>query len=123
MVRPKGIYILAQKTPTLSSGPPQKEAIAKLVDVAAPVVTRKQVLADLSLVRDVDFIFSGWGAPVMDGAFLEAAPKLQAVFYASGTVKNFVTDEFWKRGIRLSGANSVFILPVAEYTISQFFSA
>jgi phosphoglycerate dehydrogenase-like enzyme len=34
-------------------------------------------------------------------------------------VKGFVTDEFWKRGIRLSGANSVFVLPVAEYTISQ----
>jgi phosphoglycerate dehydrogenase-like enzyme len=119
MVRPKGIYILAHENVEKIYGPDEQAAIARLVDIASPVVSREQVKEDRSLLRDVEFVFSGWGAPIFDEEFLDAAPKLRAVFYASGTVKGFVTEEFWERGIRLSGANSVFVLPVAEYTISQ----
>ena len=119
MARPKGIYILELGAFDKIYGPAQTAAIARMVDIVAPPVSREQVLKDRSVVRDVDFIFSAWGAPVFDEEFLKAAPKLQAVFYASGTVKGFVTDEFWERGVRLSGANSVFVLPVAEYAISQ----
>ena len=118
MVRPKGIYILDLGACEKIYGPEEKDAIARLIDIGPPV-TREQVKEDPTLVRDVNFVFSGWGAPVIDEEFLKAAPNLQAVFYASGTVKGFVTDEFWERGIRLTGANSVFVLPVAEYTISQ----
>jgi len=119
MVRPKGIYIFDLAHLDNVYGPEERAAMARLVDVASPPVSREQVQADPSLVRDVDFIFSAWGAPVLDEAFLKNAPKLRAVFYASGTVKHFVTDAFWERGLRLSGANSVFTLPVAEYTLSQ----
>ncbi|HEX4138780.1 MAG TPA: NAD(P)-dependent oxidoreductase, partial [Candidatus Methylacidiphilales bacterium] len=119
MVRPRGIYIQADYAREFIYGPEQKAAIARLVDIVVPTMTPEEVQANPAVVRDVDFIFSAWGAPVLDRGFLEAAPKLKAVFYASGTVKGFVTDDFWGRGIRLSGANSVFVRPVAEYTISQ----
>jgi phosphoglycerate dehydrogenase-like enzyme len=119
MMRAKGIFILEDWAHDIVYGPEQRAGIAQLVDVAAPPQTREQVAADPGLVGDVNFIFSAWGAPKCDRAFLESAPKLQAVFYASGTVKTFVTDEFWERGIRLSGATVPFSLPVAEYTISQ----
>jgi phosphoglycerate dehydrogenase-like enzyme len=119
MVRPKGIYILDLGPYDKIYGPEEQAAIARIVDIVGPPLAKEQVLKNRSLLRDVDFVFSGWGAPIFDEEFLKAAPKLQAVFYASGTVKGFVTDEFWERGIRLSGANSVFVLPVAEFTISQ----
>jgi len=119
MARPKGIYILDLRFSDNIYGPEQQAAIAEMVDVVAPPMSQQEVQKNLEVVREVDFIFSGWGAPRMSVDFLAAAPKLQAVFYASGTVKGFVTDEFWERGIRLSGANSVFVLPVAEFTISQ----
>lgn len=119
MVRPKGIFILNLHHTDDIYGPEERAAIAKLVDVVAEPQTQEMVLANLELVREVDFIFSAWGAPVFDRAFLAAAPNLKAVFYASGTVKGFVTDEFWERGVRLTGANSVFVIPVAEYTLSQ----
>jgi phosphoglycerate dehydrogenase-like enzyme len=119
MARPKGIFILDSGNTDNIYGPAEQDDIAKMVDVVAPPQTAAAVLANRTLIRDVDFIFSGWGAPRMDKEFLNSAPNLKAVFYASGTVKGFVTEEFWKRGIRLSGANSVFVLPVAEYTISQ----
>jgi phosphoglycerate dehydrogenase-like enzyme len=119
MVRPKGIYILSQENYENIYGPEEQAAISRLVDIVSPLVTREQVQENSALLREVDFVFSGWGAPVFNGDFLKAAPKVKAVFYASGTVKGFVTDDFWERGIRLSGANSVFVLPVAEYAISQ----
>jgi phosphoglycerate dehydrogenase-like enzyme len=119
MARPKGIYILDLGVSDNIYGPEQQAAMAEMVDLVAPPMSRQEVEKNLDVVREVDFIFSGWGAPTMSADFLAAAPKLQAVFYASGTVKGFVTDEFWERGIRLSGANSVFVLPVAEFTISQ----
>jgi len=119
MARPKGIYILDLKHSDYIYGPEEQEAIARLIDIVAPFQNKESITAQPALLRDVDFILSAWGAPVFNREFLAMAPALKAVFYASGTVKGFVTDEFWERGIRLSGANSVFVLPVAEFTISQ----
>jgi phosphoglycerate dehydrogenase-like enzyme len=65
-----------------------------------------------------DIIFSGWGAPVMDDSFLQAAPRLKAVFYAGGSVRYFVTDAFWQRKIRVTSALSLNAIPVSEYTVS-----
>ena len=119
MGRTKGIYILDSQHWDNIYGPEERADIARLAEITAPMQTRDSVLADFSLVRDVEVIFSGWGAPIFNHEFLAAAPNLKVVFYASGSVKPFVTDEFWARGIQLTGANGVFVIPVAEYTISQ----
>lgn len=71
------------------------------------------------MLSEVEIIFSGWGAPVMDEAFLAAAPRLRAVFYGAGTVKYFTTPAFWERGITLTsswGANAV---PVSEFALAE----
>ena len=55
----------------------------------------------------------------VDEAFLDAAPNLKAIFYAAGTVRYFVTDALWERGVRLTsgyGANAEFVAP---YTLAQ----
>jgi phosphoglycerate dehydrogenase-like enzyme len=119
MSRKNGIFILLSQKPENIYGPDEQADLAKLVDIPAPLQTADSVLANPDILRDVEVIFSAWGAPVFNRKFLDAAPKLEAVFYASGTVKNFVTDEFWERGIVLSSANSVFVIPVAEFTVSQ----
>jgi phosphoglycerate dehydrogenase-like enzyme len=69
-------------------------------------------------LAQTDVIFTGSGAPVMNEAFLEAAPRLKAVFYAGESARHFATDELWERGIRVSSARSVNAIPVAEYTSS-----
>src|SRR5258708_3674215 len=55
----------------------------------------------IDALRETEVIFSGWGAPRMDDEFLQHVPKLQAVFYAGGTVRYFVTEAVWRRGVRL----------------------
>ena len=68
-------------------------------------------------LHDVEIIVSSWGMPKMTEEFLDAVPNLKAVFYAAGTVKGFVTDEMYKRGIVLSSAAPANAVPVSEYTI------
>jgi phosphoglycerate dehydrogenase-like enzyme len=85
------------------------------LDVIAPGEAWREHLARL---RDTEVIFSGWGAPRMDDEFLRHLPKLRAVFYAGGSVRYFVTEALWQRGIRLTTAQAINAIPVAEYTVS-----
>jgi phosphoglycerate dehydrogenase-like enzyme len=71
------------------------------------------------VLGDVEILFSGWGAPKIDKAFLEAAPKLEAVFYGAGSVRSMVTEAFWERGIVLSSAWGANAVPVAEFTLAH----
>jgi phosphoglycerate dehydrogenase-like enzyme len=70
-------------------------------------------------LQNADVLFSGWGAPKMDAAFLRAMPKLRAVFYAGGSVRYFVTEAFWQAGVRLTTAQALNAIPVAEYAASM----
>lgn len=97
MQRLRGLYILDRQAFDLVYGPDEQRDIASLVDIIAPPQTKHSIEADRSLLADVEVIFSGWGAPVMDEAFLSATPKLRAVFYGAGSVRSFVTEAFWKR--------------------------
>jgi phosphoglycerate dehydrogenase-like enzyme len=72
----------------------------------------------IDALRETEVIFSGWGAPRMDDEFLQHAPKLRAVFYAGGSVRYFVTGALWRRGVRLTTAQAINAIPVAEYTAS-----
>jgi phosphoglycerate dehydrogenase-like enzyme len=115
----KALYVLDAESYDLIYGPAEVSDIASMVDVYAPPQTRKTVAADISILADAEVIMSGWGMVRMDEAFLRAAPKLKAVFYASGSIKSFVTDATWQRGVIVSSAWAANAVPVAEYTLSQ----
>jgi phosphoglycerate dehydrogenase-like enzyme len=71
------------------------------------------------VLADVEVIFSGWGAPVMDEAFLAAAPKLKAVFYGAGSIKAITPDVFWSRDIVITSAYAMNAVPVSEFTLAS----
>lgn len=64
-----------------------------------------------------EVILSTWGMPRLDPDFLSQAPNLKAVLYAAGSVKNFVTEASWARGILISSAWTANAIPVAEFTL------
>ncbi|GGN95484.1 glycerate dehydrogenase [Streptomyces albiflavescens] len=78
-------------------------------------------------VRDVlaetEILITGWGCPALDGAVLDAAPKLRAVLHAAGSVKSLATPEVWERGLVVSSAAGANALPVAEYTLAMILLA
>ncbi|MDC3416773.1 hydroxyacid dehydrogenase [Aquibacillus salsiterrae] len=115
----KGLYIMNQDPFELVYQEEVRKEIDSLVDIYALPLTNQQVLQDLSILEDVEVIFSGWGGPRLDEQFLNAAPNLKAFFYAAGSVKNIATDASWDRGITITNAVQANAVPVAEFTLSQ----
>lgn len=82
-------------------------------------LTAAEAWARPDLLASCEVLFTGWGAPRFDAAWLAALPRLRAVFSASGTVRGFVTEEFWARNIVLTAAAAVNAIPVAEFTLAS----
>lgn len=115
----KALFILDSEPFEHIYGREHFDAIASLVDVYAPPQTAQSVKERPGLLHDAEIIFSGWGGPVMDEAFLAAAPKLKAFFYGAGSIRDLVTEAFWNRDIMVTTAVAANAVPVAEYTLSQ----
>jgi phosphoglycerate dehydrogenase-like enzyme len=118
MSRPKALYVLSEDSAELIYGPDERRAIADLVDVISDPLTQESIADDPRVLRDVEILLTGWGAPVVDEEFLNAAPRLKAVFYAAGSVAGWLTPAVWHRGIVVSSAYAANAVPVAEYTVS-----
>lgn len=73
----------------------------------------------LDKLHDVRFISGGWGMVKLTERVLEAAPGLEAVFYAAGSVKGFVTDASWERGIVITSGMWANAVAVAEATVAM----
>lgn len=100
--------------------PPHVRAV---LDTLCEVVVEDCTAADLplhaSVLKDVQILFSGWGCPLLDAATLDLMPRLKAVFYGAGTVKDVVTETFWERDIPIASAWAANAVPVAEFTVAQ----
>jgi hypothetical protein len=72
----KALRTIDERSLPLSYGPEERREIATLVEICAPSQTRDSIKNSLRLLADVEVIFSGWHAPVMDVTFLAAAPKV-----------------------------------------------
>jgi phosphoglycerate dehydrogenase-like enzyme len=117
----RAIYLLNAEAFEQIYGAEERQQIASLVEIVAPPQTAASIQADPSPLAQVEAIFSGWGLPVMDEAFLAAAPDLRVVFYGAGSIKRMVTPAFWRRGIQITSAYAANAVPVAEYVLAAIF--
>jgi phosphoglycerate dehydrogenase-like enzyme len=93
------------------------EATATVLPVG-PGATFLDDPAILAALPEVDVLLTGWGCPRIGPEVLEAAPKLQAILHAAGSVKAIVAPEAFDRGIQVSSAAHANALPVAEFTVA-----
>jgi phosphoglycerate dehydrogenase-like enzyme len=77
------------------------------------------VSEDLAELPDVDLLVTGWGCPAITAEVLRRLPSLKAIVHTAGSVKGFVTDACWERGIVVSSAAAANAVPVAEYTVAM----
>src|SRR5205085_1608344 len=77
MPRLKGLIVLDRGAYDSVYAPRAAAELAERVELVAAPQTRRSLAADTHLLSDVDVIFSGWGSPKMDAAFLAAAPNLK----------------------------------------------
>jgi phosphoglycerate dehydrogenase-like enzyme len=119
MTKLRALYILDPNPYEWIYGPSERADINTLVDVIAPQQTAQSIREHPELLRDVDVILSGWGAPEIDAAFLDQAPQLKAVFYGAGSIRGIVDHAFWQRGCVITSAYGANAVPVAIYTLAQ----
>jgi len=84
MQRLRGAYILDAHSFDLIYGLEERRQIENHVELVAPAQTRDSIAQNLGLLKHVDVIFSGWGAPLLDRSFLDAAPNLKVFFTVPG---------------------------------------
>jgi phosphoglycerate dehydrogenase-like enzyme len=114
----KGLFVLEPSAYKVVYAPSAAAAIAERVELVAPPQTRETIAKNIGLLRNVELLFSGWGAPLIDSAFLDAAPNLKAIFYAAGAIKGWATPSIWERNVLVTTANHANAIPVAEYTVA-----
>ena len=68
-------------------------------------------------VKDADIVVTSWGTPNLDKEILDECPNLKFVMHAAGSVKPIVSDELWKRGIRVCASTKPLGEGVAETTL------
>ena len=56
-------------------------AISEITEVVGEPMTNDEAFENAELLKDVEIIFSGWGAPKLSQEFLDMMPKLKAFFY------------------------------------------
>ena len=121
MRKKSGLYVIHH--PGLAYSPRTQKTLGEWLEFRFEPITGEKLRENLSILSGVEIILSGWGGPLMDETFLEAAPRLEAVFYAAGSIRGIVTDAFWQRSIPISSAWAANAIPVAEFTYAQIILA
>lgn len=71
----------------------------------------------LQLLINADACITSWGVAALDEKVLAAAPGLRAVAHMGSSIKRFVSDGVWERGIHVTSAGITLARDVAETTL------
>ncbi len=71
----------------------------------------------MALLAEADGCITSWGVAALDADVVAAAPLLRAMAHMGSSVKRFVSDAFWARGIHLTSAGITLARDVAETTL------
>lgn len=99
--------------------PPRlREALGRRVHLHPSEIDGSAWKEHRAALAQADFVLSTWGMAPLDADLLAAMPKLEAVLYAAGTVKAFITPEAVERGVVICGAAGANAVPVSEYALA-----
>ncbi|HVK02588.1 MAG TPA: hydroxyacid dehydrogenase [Armatimonadaceae bacterium] len=101
-------------------GKGRRESVAARTRLYPGIVTH-DILTSETLapeIADTQVVFSTWGMPPLSAEELARFPRLEAVFYAAGTVQWFARP-FLERGVAVYSAWQSNAVPVAEFTLAQ----
>jgi len=63
-------------------------------------------------------VLGTWGLRRIDDPLLARLPNLEALFYGAGTIRGFVSDALWERGVPIVSSAYANAIPVVDYTVS-----
>jgi len=71
------------------------------------------------LLAETEVLVTGWGCPMVGPDLLRAAPNLQLIAHAAGTVKYTIDASAYAAGIRVTHSAEANAVPVAEFTLAS----
>ena len=94
------------------------EALARFADVIHHPGPEPATKADLlALLPAADACLTGWGVARLDADVIAAAPRLRAMAHMGSSVKRFVSEALWRRGIHVTSTAPALARTVAETTL------
>lgn len=118
--RPPALYLMEPRILDLVYGPAERTRLEASLDLSLPPQTLRGHVALSDAQRaGIEVIVTSWGMPRLTPEFLDLYPRLRAVFCGAGSARGFVTEESWRRGVRVVTAAEANALPVAEYAFAQ----
>lgn len=72
---------------------------------------------------EIEVLVTSWGCPKLDRETIESLPRLRLIAHMGDTVKGFIDDLAWRRGILVSHAAAAAAIPVAEYALAAILLA
>lgn len=99
------------------------EALARLERLAETVTLNDGDRAwDAAAVREriggVTAVLASWGSCTYDERLLDAAPDLEIICYAAGTIRSVAPAAVFERGVRVTHAADFIASGVAEHTLT-----
>ena len=91
------------------------DAFADVIHHDGPEPADKAAL--LALLPPADACITSWDVAQLDADVMAAAPRLRAVSHMGSSVKRFVSDALWARGVRVTSAGLALAVDVAETTL------
>lgn len=70
------------------------------------------------MIQGKDICITGWNTPVLDRAVLANADRLKLIAHTGGSVKPYVPDDAYEKGVRVISGNRLFSISVAEGVIA-----
>jgi phosphoglycerate dehydrogenase-like enzyme len=71
----------------------------------------------------IEVLITSWGCPRIDAECIDQLPRLKLIAHLAGSVKGFLDDVVWRRGILVSNAVAANAVPVAEFTLAAILFA
>jgi phosphoglycerate dehydrogenase-like enzyme len=119
-LKPQALLVMNSGTFADQFDSTRLERLAGLVDLGEQPWTDSLDAPELAgRLEEVEILLTSWGVPRLTAERLERMPKLQAVFHCAGTVRSFVSDELWDRGILVTNGADANAIPVAEFTFAS----
>ncbi len=96
--------------------------LERAVDLISREPTRSFEALGIDMGR-TEVLITSWGSPPVVPDVIERMPKLRLIAHLAGSVKGFLDDAVWRRGILVTNAVAANAVPVAEYTLAAILFA
>jgi len=73
--------------------------------------------------KHLEVMITSWGCPRITAELTEQFPRLKLIAHMAGSVKGFVDEDVWRRGIKVTNAVAANARPVAEFTLAAILMA